>query len=235
LWVYLAAVAVALYAYEKHKKAAGAAAPVSAAGAGTATGAIDPNTGIPYSQETGAASESEVEQTLQANVQGATTNPQWEANAESVLVGYGYPDVQVQSALNTYLAGGVLSSIQQEIVNATIAAVGGPPTAPTKTSTSSTTPSNPPTTTPAKPTQGNPAPATGTKAKPKFGTITIGGKEYAILGKAGSSALGVTGGAPVFFGDGNAVAQGAAAKAGAERDNGYAYTPIEYANLIDTQ
>jgi len=221
VWVYLAAVGIGLYAYEKHKG--------TSASASTTTGTTPPDNG----SATGVASENAVEETLQANVGAATTNPQWEANVESVLVGYGYPTVQVQSALNTYLAGGQLSSIQQEIVNAAIEAVGAPPSPPSTTTNSPTTP--PPTTpTPSPPTHSNPPPAsTGTETPSKgFGTITIGGKQYAILGRAGSQVYQVGGGAPVYFGNGNSVAQGSAAEQAAAKSGGYAYTPIEYIDQI---
>jgi hypothetical protein len=221
LWVYLAAVGVGLYAYEKHKGT------TSTTPKGTKSGGTSGTAG------TGAATQSAVEQTLQANVQAPTTNPQWEANAESVLVGYGYPMVQVQAALNTYLAGGVLSSLQQEIVNATIEAVGAPPSPPTTPANSSTTPSNPPTSNPTAPSGSNPPPSSGsTGGSDGYGTITIGGKQYAILGRAGQKVYQVAGGAPVYFGSGNSVAQGKAAEEQAAKDGGYAYTPIEYANLI---
>ena len=223
VWVYLAAVGVGLYAYEKHKG--------TSASASTSSGTTPPTNGA----ATGVASEGAVEQTLQANVSGATTNPQWEANAEAVLTGYGYPTVQVQSALNTYLAGGVLSSIQQEIVNATIEAVGAPPSPPSTPGTSTNSPTTPaPTTpTPSPPSGSNPPPATGTTAKNEgYGTITIGGKQYAILGRAGQEVYQVGGGAPVYFGNGNKVEQGSAAEAAAAKSGGYAYTPIEYVSQI---
>ena len=222
LWVYLAAVGVGIYAYTKRK---------STTAATTATGAsADTTTG------TTAASQSAVEQTLQANVGAATTNPQWEANAEAILVGYGYPTVQVQSALNTYLAGGVLSSLQQEIVNASIEAVGSPPSPPTAGATSPTTPPTTPSN-PTEPTTKAPAPtSTGNEptgsTEPGYGTITIGGKQYAILGRAGSAVYQVGGGAPVYFGSANSIAQGSAAEAQAAKNGGYAYTPIEYASQI---
>jgi hypothetical protein len=228
LWVYIAAVGVGLYAYEKHKGTSTTPKGTASGGASGTAGTMD---------ATGAASESAVEQTLQANVGAPTTNPQWEANAESVLVGYGYPTVQVQSALNTYLAGGVLSSIQQEIVNATIAAVGAPPSPPTSsTSTGSPTTATPPTSNPTSPTTttSNPKPATGTSGQKGFGTIDIGGKQYVILGEAGKDVYQVGGGAPVYFGSANSIAQGSAAEQHATQNGGYAYTPIEYANLVST-
>lgn len=146
LWVYLLAIGVGIYAYEKNRKSSTSKGAATTPKGGTGGGTSG-------TQGSGAATQSAVEQTLQANVGSATSNPQWEANVESVLVGYGYPTVQVQSALNTYLAGGVLSSIQQEIVNAAIAAVGAPPSAPTAptASTASPTVANAGTAAPASP------------------------------------------------------------------------------------
>src|SRR5271169_3124894 len=205
LWVYLAAVGVGIYAYEKRKGSASTAK-------GTASGGTSGTTG------NGAATQSAVEQTLQANVGAATTNPQWEANVESILTGYGYPTVQVQSALNTYLAGGVLSSLQQEIVNAAIEAAGSPPSPPSTQSTSTSSPTTPPPTTsnPSPPSTSVPPPAgTGsegsTSSSDGQGVITIGGKQYIILGRAGGTQYAVGGGAPVYFGSGNSIAQGTTA------------------------
>lgn len=227
-WVYLAAVGVGIYAYTKRKGSTSSKSTTAAQSGGT-TG-----------DGTGAVTQSAVEQTLQANAPGATTNPQWEANAESVLVGYGYPEVQVQSALNTYLAGGVLSSIQQEIVNATIAAVGAPPSPPSSNPTSTSSPTTPPagSSNPTPPQQKSPAPAsTGgeTSSGDGEGLITIGGKQYIILGKAGGTQYAVGGGAPVFFGSGNSIAQGTAAEQAAEKNGGYAYVPVEFKNLVHLQ
>lgn len=155
LWVYILAVGVGFYAYEKRK----GTAPSASTKKGTTTGSQ--NGGVNGAGE-GAAYGSAVSQTLAANAPGATTNPQWEANAETVLTGYGYPTVQVQSALNTYLAGGVLSSVQQEIVNAVIEAVGQPPSPPTSTanaSTASPTVAAAPAASPVQPSNVAPAPS----------------------------------------------------------------------------
>lgn len=166
LWVYLAAVGIALYAYEKRKKSTTTSTSQTGASQSTAAGPVDPATGVPYSQEAGgagAAGTSAFESLLAANAQSPQTNPQWEANAEAVLVGYGYPAVQVQSALNTYLAGGVLSSVQQEIVNAVIEAVGPPPSPPVTQTPSTNSPTTPPPSAPSPtpPLQVAPAPSSG--------------------------------------------------------------------------
>lgn len=241
LWVYLLAVGVAFYAYEKKSKSTSTSASTAK---GTASGGTSGTSGNVAA--TGAASESAFENYLQGNAQLATTNPQWEANAESVLVGYGYPAVQVQSALNTYLAGGTLSSVQQEIVNAVIEAVGPPPSPPTTNPTSTASPTTAATGTasPAPPAQSNPAPATGTLqtgipgqvATPapaaSLETVTINGQQYIELGPATGPAYGVSGGAPVYFGNANGVQQGSAAEAQAKKTGGLAYVPAQFANLV---
>lgn len=132
IWVYMVAVLVGVYVYEKKKKSTPATPASASTGAGTGAGGT-PGTGV-------AGPQSQLADYLAANASAATTNPQWEANAESVLVGEGYSYIQVQSALNQYLAGGVLSSVQQELVNAAIEAVGAPPSAPTTQSASTNSP-----------------------------------------------------------------------------------------------
>jgi len=233
IWVYMAVIVLALYIYEKKKSttAANAAATATQAQAG---GANTSATG------TGVANQNGFEQYLQANAGTPTTNPQWEANAESVLVGYGYPAVQVQSALNTYLAGGVLSSVQQEIVNATIEAVGAPPSPPqaSTASTASPTVAATGTATPAPPSGATPAPATSSYggAAPSgstgYGVETINGQEYIVLGSTAQPLFEVGGGAPVFFGNANGVSQGTAAEANAKATGGYAYVPIQYQSFV---
>jgi hypothetical protein len=149
VWIALAVVSVAIFVYLQKKKTTtttAAKTPTATQGA-TGTGISGPTNYL--------------EQGLAANAQAATTNAQWEANAEAVLNGYGYPFVQVQAALNQYLAGGVLSSIQSEIVNAAIEAVGAPPNPPAAPPVSVTTPA-PTTPTPVPPATTAPAPATTT-------------------------------------------------------------------------
>jgi hypothetical protein len=151
VWAILVVVAVGVYVYLEKKKKTTTATTTTSTAAGTTT---SPVTGpVNY-----------LEQGLAANASAATTNPQWEANAEAVLNGYGYPFVQVQAALNQYLAGGVLSSIQQEIVNAAIEAVGAPPSPPATapTGTSNPQPTPPATSTPSPPAVSSPPPATVT-------------------------------------------------------------------------
>lgn len=86
------------------------------------------------------------------------------------------------------------------------------------------------------------APTTGTNTPsptlPGLGQITIGNTQYDILGQitggtpgnAQFSGYNVGGGAPVFFGNANAVAQGPQA----ETVGSYAYTPSQYGTLIGT-
>jgi hypothetical protein len=227
LWVYLLAVGIGLYALEKNK-AKKTTTSMTGASQSTAAGAQ----GVP---DTGAASQSAFESLLAANAGSPQTNPQWEANAESVLVGYGYPAVQVQSALNTYLAGGVLSSVQQEIVNAVIAAVGPPPSPPVTAPSSTASPpvAAPPTANPAPPSQAAPAPAASSYGGPGYGVISINGQQFIELGQAGKQLLyQVAGGAPVYFGDANGVSQGAEAEAYAAYHNQNVYTPIEFAPQV---
>jgi hypothetical protein len=141
LWIVFAVAGVAIFVYLQKKKsttttgktatATGTQAGYGEAGQGAAGGVGPAGISGPVNY---------LEQALNANAQAATTNPQWEANAEAVLNGYGYPFVQVQAALNQYLAGGVLSSVQQEIVNAAIEAVGAPPSAPTQAPVGTATP-----------------------------------------------------------------------------------------------
>lgn len=160
--VYLIVAGVAVYVLVQKKKSAATttAAPAST----TDQSGTQPGQGVSGPQ-------SQIAQYLAANASAATTNPQWEANAEAVLVGEGYPYVQIQSALNTYLAGGVLSSIQQEIVNAAIEAVGAPPSAPTTqpASTNSPTVATPPTAQPQSP-QAQQTPGYTTITNPQEGS-----------------------------------------------------------------
>lgn len=70
-------------------------------------------------------------------------------------------------------------------------------------------------------------------ASPGMGTINLPGIGQSIvlgqIGQGGSyTGYNVTGGAPVYFGNANAVSQGA----GQETAGAYAYTPISYANLV---
>lgn len=77
-----------------------------------------------------------------------------------------------------------------------------------------------------------PTPGTSSPANPGYGTITINGQQYIVLGPAGGAVYQVTGGAPVYFGNANGVAQGSAAEANAAKQNGYAYTPVQYAPFV---
>lgn len=165
VWIVLGVVVVGLIVYEKKKSSTSTKATASTA-TGTQAGYGAAGQGAPGGLGYGLTGpQNLLEQSLQANAGQATTNPQWEANAESVLVGYGYPFVQVQSALNVYLAGGTLSSVQREIVNAAIEAVGAPPSPPGSTaSTASPTTATPATATPVAPTQAAPAPAAAAPA-----------------------------------------------------------------------
>lgn len=89
------------------------------------------------------------------------------------------------------------------------------------------------TTTPATPTAPS-APATPTPTTPGYGVTTINGQQYVILGQAapGSNPYQVGGGAPVYFGNANNIAQGQAAEAAAASQGGYEYVPIAYASQV---
>lgn len=84
------------------------------------------------------------------------------------------------------------------------------------------------------PPAGSTPPATQTTAGPSqgYGTISIGGVLYDILGQSGQAQYQVGGGAPVYFGNANGVAQGQAAEAAAAKGGGYSYVPDQYKNLI---
>jgi hypothetical protein len=102
--------------------------------------------------------------------------------------------------------GGVLGALQQG-------------TAPATTTTA--TPPPPPTA-PAAPSQ------------PGYGVTTINGQQYVILGEAapGSNPYNVGGGAPVYYGNANNIAQGKAAAQQAASTGGYEYVPIAYASQV---
>jgi hypothetical protein len=198
-------IVAAVVIYEKRKNAA---APAAATVGGAAPGGYgSAANGAPGGFGTGVSGpQTSLEYALAANAGQATTNPQWEANAESVLVGEGYPYVQIQSALNQYLSGGVLSSIQQEIVNAAILAVGAPPSPPSTQASSTASPTVaagavvPPQNQQVSPQA--PPPQTGIDWK-AYPQTTENGEGITILGTitgAGGQYTGenVSGGAPVY-------------------------------------
>lgn len=59
-------------------------------------------------------------------------------------------------------------------------------------------------------------------------TITIGGVSYDILGRTTHLTFEVGGGAPVYFGNANAISQGP----GQDLPGNYAYVPEQYNNLV---
>jgi hypothetical protein len=76
-------------------------------------------------------------------------------------------------------------------------------------------------------------PSPAAAANPGYGSIDIGGQSYDILGEAGSSSVyNVGGGAPVYFGNANSIAQGKQAEQTAVAQHGYEYVPAEYGSLI---
>lgn len=187
LWLVLAVVVVAVIVYEKKKSSATTTTTKPSATSNQA-GANAANQGAPGGQGYGTYGPGNaLELGLAANAQAPTTNSQWEANAEAILVGEGYPFVQIQSALNQYLSGGVLSSVQQEIVNAAFVAAGpapSPPTAPPVGSASPPTATAPPTVT--TPTPAPPAPVTATASGSGYTTgfgsnVSASGEQYEEL------------------------------------------------------
>jgi hypothetical protein len=82
-----------------------------------------------------------------------------------------------------------------------------------------------------------PAPSTGTApaaapSGPGYGEIPINGADYVVLGPAGGPVYQVGGGAPVYFGNADQIAEGSAAEAAAAKSGGYAYTPVAYSGLV---
>jgi hypothetical protein len=134
----------------------------------TTTSAIDPSTGVPYSQEIGAYGQQVSD--LQSQVDGtpgsqSTTagqyqdNSSWSVAAINYLVAQGVDPTQANQAVEQFLSGQTLTTQQQADVNLAIQGIGAPPSPPGPSSTnpgqvitppSTTTPSTPkPTTTPA--------------------------------------------------------------------------------------
>lgn len=144
--------------YERRKANAANTTGISSTG-------IDPNTGVPYSQEsidpnTGVPYASEQSYGGLGVTPGAlgtynpltgqyipglgstiptasipASNAQWAAAAETALTGYGYDPLAVATALGLYLGGQPLSQDQYQIVQAALAFEGNPPTTPPTPST----------------------------------------------------------------------------------------------------
>lgn len=81
--------------------------------------AIDPNTGVPYSQEYGSG--------INYPYTNVMTNASWAQNAESYLASLGYNPIDVAAALGLYLSGHPLTANQEQIVQAALAFEGAPP------------------------------------------------------------------------------------------------------------
>lgn len=105
---------------------------------------IDPNTGIPYSQEYGGYGAmgttpslyGYVDPTTGAFISGAgagstvlqpTTNASWAQQVEAYLQTLGYDPIAVGAAIGKYLTGQSLTADQQSIVAAALAFFGQPP------------------------------------------------------------------------------------------------------------
>lgn len=151
IWAWGAIFGGAFYLYMR-KRAATAAATLAAsatpaptdASSTDATGAIDPATGIPYSEEAdngGFDPNSAIDQylgqdptnsaypvgSIAQGVPAPVTNAQWARLAADYLQGQGDDPSLVQTALSKYLAGTALSASEQSIVNLALQAFGTPP------------------------------------------------------------------------------------------------------------
>lgn len=151
-----AAVTVVGYIWYKRKAAASAATATTADNSGNTTDtsedAIDPATGMPYSEE-GTAVGSPYGQLSGLTYNPATgtytstsqtssspvDNSQWVQNAQAYLTGLGEDSTSVADALGAYVTGGTLSSDQQSIVQAALGAIGNPPSPVTNASYASNT------------------------------------------------------------------------------------------------
>lgn len=126
-----------IYLYRKH--AANTTAATTADTTGTDPNAIDPNTGIPYADET-AGTTPGLEGTYNpvtgqytpglGGIPGGNapaSNAMWAQAAESFLVSEDYDPATTAAALGAYLVGVPLTQAQYSIVQAAIAFEGQPP------------------------------------------------------------------------------------------------------------
>lgn len=136
-WIIGGGAAIAIVWYGYHKSKANSAAAITDP---NATDPIDPNTGIPYSQETtyapglagmgyGGGSYGVANPIFATPPTGGVpvTNAQWAQQAESYLTGIGYDPITAAAAIGKYLSGQALSADQYAIVQAAIAFIGPPP------------------------------------------------------------------------------------------------------------
>lgn len=127
-----AALVVVYIAYSRAKANSAATADT------TSADAVDPNTGIPYADESGSAATGY--NPYAADTAGATTststlpttNAEWAQNVENYLTGLGYDAGTVSDALGSYLGGttgapGHLTSSQYQLVQDALAFGGTPP------------------------------------------------------------------------------------------------------------
>jgi hypothetical protein len=137
-----------LYWAFKNRASAAAATTAATTTATTDPSAIDPSTGIPYSQESGYGGSGlgygySYPSAQTSTVQGSayTSNAQWATAVESGLTSLGWNATDVATALGQYLAQLPLSTSQAAIVRASIAEFGPPPVGSYTVITGSSSPS----------------------------------------------------------------------------------------------
>lgn len=134
------------------------------------SGAIDPNTGLPYSTEGGSVG------SVSVGASGFTTNAAWSQFAISELE----DPAGLSAALGVYLTGGVPTAAQETLIDEAIAIAGYPPVAgpanypPGIRTQPTTTQTNPPPPAPPKtPTPPSPLPPKKAPTPPKAKTYTV--------------------------------------------------------------
>lgn len=173
------AVGVGILAYAYYTRR-GSSTPTDSTGTGGSyvDPSIDPNTGMPYSDEFGGGGTSYsglgiYDPTTGAYlgngygsqiVTGVTTNAAWTQAAVAYLVSVGYEGVTVNSAIGKVLSGQAVTQDELNIFNAAVAAEGNPPNGFPAIHMAGSAPGG--TTNPPPSGSGNPPPAvTGLKGK----------------------------------------------------------------------
>lgn len=177
-----------IYLYVQKKNSASAA---PGGGLPTVTEAVDPSTGVPYSQEIGAYTQQVSDlQAGQPSTAGSgstvagnyTDNTSWSVAAINFLVAQGVDPTQANQAITLYIGGQTLTTQQQADVNLAIQAIGAPPSPPGPSSTNPGQVVVPPSTTPPPSTGGTPVsvtkfpPPSGLHATTTSNTATISWK-----------------------------------------------------------
>jgi hypothetical protein len=153
VWL-LAGLAIWYYISKKN-----AAASTGTSAVPTVTEAVDPNTGVPYSQEIGAYGQQVSDLQAQSTTAGSgsttagqfTDNNSWSVAAINFLVAQGVDPSQANQAITLYLSGQTLTTQQQADVNLAIQAIGAPPSPPGPSQTNPGQVVTPPGTTPPPP------------------------------------------------------------------------------------